>query len=169
MATIGWHFTMPSLEVYMDSADETTDKKPDPKVAYIGEGVIFKGELSAPELVVIDGSVEGEVSARCVRVGVSGSLKGTVTVTDADIQGTVSDKLEVKQLLIVRATGRVDANISYGQLQIEKGAVLTGELSSTDVRSKGEHISQRAKLSPVANSTPTPTLELKRAGGSSAS
>jgi cytoskeletal protein CcmA (bactofilin family) len=165
--TIGWHFTMPSLEVYMDSVDETTEKKPDPKVAYIGEGVIFKGELSAPELVVIDGSVEGEVSARCVRVGVSGSLKGTVTVTDADIQGTVSDKLEVKQLLIVRSTGRVDANISYGQLQIEKGAVLTGELSSTDVRSKGEHIAQRAKLAPVSTTTPTPTLELKRAGGAS--
>jgi cytoskeletal protein CcmA (bactofilin family) len=150
----------------MDSVDETTEKKPDPKVAYIGEGVIFKGELSAPELVVIDGSVEGEVSARCVRVGVSGSLKGTVTVTDADIQGTVSDKLD-KQLLIVRSTGRVDANISYGQLQIEKGAVLTGELSSTDVRSKGEHIAQRAKLAPVSTTTPTPALELKRAGGAS--
>ena len=96
----------------MDSVDDTTEKKPEPKVAYIGEGVIFKGELSAPELVVVDGSVEGELSARCVRVGVSGSLKGTVTVTDADIHGTVSDKLEVKQLLIVRATGRVDANTS---------------------------------------------------------
>ena len=53
--TIGWHFTMPSLEVYMDSVDETIEKKPEPKVAYIGEGVIFKGELSAPEMVVIDG------------------------------------------------------------------------------------------------------------------
>jgi cytoskeletal protein CcmA (bactofilin family) len=90
-----------------------------------------------------------------------------VTVTDADIHGTVSDKLEVKQLLIVRATGRVDANISYGQLQIEKGAILTGELSSTDVRSKGEHIAQRAKLAPVGNTTPTPALELKRASSAS--
>ena len=151
----------------MDSVDDTTEKKPEAKVAYIGEGVIFKGELSAPELVVVDGSVEGELSARCVRVGVSGSLKGTVTVTDADIHGTVSDKLEVKQLLIVRATGRVDANISYGQLQIEKGAILTGELSSTDVRGKGEHIAQRAKLAPVGNTTPTPALELKRASSAS--
>ena len=151
----------------MDSVDETTEKKPEPKVAYIGEGVVFKGELSAPELIVVDGSIEGEVSARCVRVGVSGSLKGTVTVTDADIHGSISDKLEVKQLLIVRSTGRVDVNISYGQLQIEKGAIITGELASTDVRGKGEHIGQRTKLAPVANATPTPTLELKRAGGSS--
>ena len=52
MTTIGWHFTMPSLEVYMDSVDDTNEKKPEPKVAYIGEGVIFKGELSAPEFLL---------------------------------------------------------------------------------------------------------------------
>ena len=74
-----------------------TPKTCEPNVVYIGEGVTFKGELSAPELVVIDGAVEGEVRARCARVGATGSLKGSVIVTDADIEGSVSDRLEVKR------------------------------------------------------------------------
>jgi cytoskeletal protein CcmA (bactofilin family) len=129
----------------------------EPNVVYIGEGVTFKGELSAPELVIIDGAVEGEVRARSARVGATGSLKGSVIVTDADIQGTVSDKLEVKQLLIVRSTGHIEAEISYGELQIEKGAIITGALSSTDLRS-----SNADQQSAKAKRPPPPTLELKR-------
>jgi cytoskeletal protein CcmA (bactofilin family) len=148
----------------MVAEDDKEYKKTEPKVAYIGEGVVFKGEIAAPETVIVDGSVEGELSARCVRVGVSGSLKGSITVTDADIQGTVTDKLEVKQLLIIRSTGRVEANVSYGELQIEKGAIITGAVSSTDVRSAktSDQSMMRAKLAPVAPATSAPTLELKR-------
>ncbi|HEY4919738.1 MAG TPA: polymer-forming cytoskeletal protein [Xanthobacteraceae bacterium] len=136
---------------------ETTPRTCEPNVVYIGEGVTFKGELSAPELVVIDGAVEGEVRARCARVGATGSLKGSVIVTDADIQGSVSDRLEVKQLLIVRSTGHVEAEISYGELQIEKGAIISGALTSTDLRSANSDQPQNK-----AKRTGPPTLELKR-------
>ena len=130
----------------------------EPNVAYIGEGVTFKGDLAAPELVIVDGSVEGEVRAKCVRVGATGSLKGSVVVTDADIQGSVSDKLEVKRLLIVRSTGRIEAEISYGELQIEKGAVISGTLASSDQRAaNNDQQVTRTKR------TPTPALELMRA------
>jgi cytoskeletal protein CcmA (bactofilin family) len=129
----------------------------EPNVVYIGEGVTFKGELSAPELVVIDGAVEGEVRARCARVGATGTLKGSVVVTDADIQGTVTDRLEVKQLLIIRSTGHVEAEISYGELQIEKGAIISGALTSTDLRSANTDQPQSK-----AKRTGVPTLELKR-------
>jgi cytoskeletal protein CcmA (bactofilin family) len=151
----------------MDAESARNDKGPEPKVAYIGEGVVIKGELSAPDTVVVDGLIEGELSARCVRVGVTGSLKGSVTVTDADIRGTVTDKLEVQQLLTVRSTGRVEASISYGELQIEKGAIIAGDISSTDVRSaKGSEQSPgRAKLAPVGGST----VEIKRSAGPTAS
>ena len=96
--------------------------------------------------------------ARCARVGATGSLKGSVVVTDADIQGTVTDKLEVKQLLIVRSTGHIEAEISYGELQIEKGAIISGALSSTDLRSANtEQQGAKSKRLPAP-----PALELKR-------
>jgi cytoskeletal protein CcmA (bactofilin family) len=44
------------------------------------------------------------------------------------------EKLDVKGLLVLRATGRVDGNVSFGKLTIEQGAPITGEVSSTDYR-----------------------------------
>jgi len=36
----------------------------------------------------------------------------------------------VKQLLIVHATGRIIGDVSYGELQLEKGAMISGTFSS---------------------------------------
>ncbi|MGE5388097.1 MAG: polymer-forming cytoskeletal protein, partial [Hyphomicrobiales bacterium] len=43
-------------------------------VAYIGAGVTIKGEISVPDLIVIDGTIEGNVTARVVCVGQSGVI-----------------------------------------------------------------------------------------------
>ena len=51
-----------------------------------------------------------------------------------EICGKVVEKLDVKCLLILRSSGRVDANVSYGLLQIEQGASIAGGLSSTEYR-----------------------------------
>jgi len=68
-------------------------------------------------------------------VGETGAIKGRITVAEnAEISGKVYEKLDVKCLLILRSTGRVDGNISYGLLQIEQGASIAGGLSSTDYR-----------------------------------
>jgi cytoskeletal protein CcmA (bactofilin family) len=68
-------------------------------------------------------------------VGETGAIKGRITVAEnAEISGKVFEKLDVKCLLILRSTGRVDGNISYGLLQIEQGASIAGGLSSTDYR-----------------------------------
>lgn len=107
----------------------------EPNVAYIGEGVTVKGEISVPDIIVVDGIVEGELTARAIRVGATGAIKGNIICTEAEVHGSVSEKIEVKQLLIVRATGRVEGHISYGEVQIEKGAVISGDFSSTDFRS----------------------------------
>ena len=77
----------------------------------------------------MDGSVEGHVSARAIWVSPSGSIKGTIIATEAEIHGTISETIEVKQLLIVHATGRVLGDVRYGELQLEKGAVISGTLS----------------------------------------
>ncbi len=108
----------------------------EPNVAYIGEGVSIKGEISVPDVIVVDGSVEGDLTARSIRIGPSGVIKGNIVATDADVHGSISEKLEIKQLMILRATARVQGNVSYGELQIEKGAVISGEFASTDFRSE---------------------------------
>ena len=59
---------------------------------YIGEGVTFKGSITVPDVIVVDGVVEGDITARTVRVGVSGSIKGTVTSIDAEVTAGFATK-----------------------------------------------------------------------------
>ncbi len=101
-------------------------------VVYIGAGVTLKGEISVPDLIVVDGTVEGDVTARVVCVGQTGVIRGNIAATEADISGWITDHIEIKQLLIVRATGRVEGRVMYGEIELEKGAVVTGDLSATD-------------------------------------
>ncbi|PPD44594.1 MAG: hypothetical protein CTY15_06510 [Methylocystis sp.] len=101
-------------------------------VVYIGAGVTLKGEISVPDLIVVDGTVEGDVTARVVCVGQTGVIRGNIGATEADISGWITDHIEIKQLLIVRSTGRVEGRVMYGEIELEKGAVVTGDLSATD-------------------------------------
>lgn len=126
----------------MSSAEPTI---PDANRLYIGEGVTIKGEVSVPDTLVVCGSVEGDVSVGNLIVGETGSVKGRITVTEnAEICGKVFEKLDVKCLLILRSSGRVDGNVSYGLLQIEQGASIAGGLSSTDYRP--EHRPQKVDV-----------------------
>ena len=116
----------------MSSTEHTM---PDANRLYIGEGVTIKGEISVPDTLVVCGALEGDVTVGNLVVGETGAIKGRITVAEnAEISGKVFEKLDVKCLLILRSTGRVDGNISYGLLQIEQGASIAGGLSSTDYR-----------------------------------
>lgn len=115
------------------AVNTTTGFRPDQEnVAYIGAGVTLKGEISVPDLIVVDGTIEGDITARVVCVGQTGVIRGNISATEADISGWITDHIEIKQLLIVRSTGRVEGRVMYGEIELEKGAVVTGDLSATD-------------------------------------
>jgi cytoskeletal protein CcmA (bactofilin family) len=108
---------------------------PDPSRLYIGEGVTIKGEVTVPDTLVVCGTLEGDVSVGNLVVGETGIIKGRIIVAqNAEISGKVYEKLDVKCLMILRSTSRVDGNVSYGMLQIEQGATIAGGISSTDYR-----------------------------------
>lgn len=112
---------------------EASDFRPDEEnVAYVGAGVTLKGEISAPDAIVVDGTIEGDVSARVLLLGQGGVIRGRVSVAEADVSGWISDQIEVKQSLVVRATGRIEGKVSYGDIELEKGAVITGDLTQVE-------------------------------------
>jgi cytoskeletal protein CcmA (bactofilin family) len=113
----------------------TAGFKPDQEnVVYVGVGVTLKGAISVSDLLVVDGTVEGDVAAQAISVGKTGTINGKVTAADADISGLVGDHIEIEHLLIVRSTGRVEGRVMYGEIELEKGAVVTGDLSSNGAR-----------------------------------
>ncbi len=134
---------------------DNEDRGSEPNSGYIGEGVVFKGSISAPDMIVVDGTVEGDISARTVKIGVSGIVKGSLVAVDADIQGRLSDKVEVKQFLLVRATGRIEGEVACGDVQIEKGAVLAASVTSIHAESDEQAATDGQA---VADAPPAPSI-----------
>jgi cytoskeletal protein CcmA (bactofilin family) len=97
----------------------------------VGEGVAISGEFSVPGRAVVNGSIVGDLQADELLVGESGKITGSVRVRKADIHGETHEKLSASELLTIRVTGRVNGNISFGGIEIERGGLMQGYLSPT--------------------------------------
>ncbi len=106
--------------------------------AFFGEGVTFKGSITAPERIVVHGTVEGDIVARDLLVGPSGTIKGNVRVDMADVQGKILQNVEARVCLSLRKTGRIEGSATYGDIEIEKGGVLSGEVAAINGSDKSE-------------------------------
>ncbi len=114
-----------------------SDFRPDEKnVVYIGEGVSMTGSVQAQDTVVVDGNVDGEITCSQLIVGPTGVVTGVISVSEADVYGKIGTDISVKQLLTVRASGRVEGKWIYGEIEVEKGGVLAGMAESTEFRSE---------------------------------
>jgi len=49
---------------------------------------------------------------------------------DVDVSGTLAEKAEIKEFLLVRSSGRVEGHVNCGDMQVERGAVLAGGIFS---------------------------------------
>ena len=127
-------------------------RKPDANTLYIGKGVTIKGAVVACNTLVVDGDLEGDIRVDSLLVGATGAITGRTKVTqNAEIAGKVFEKIEVKGLLIMRAGGRLEGNISFGTLTMERGASITGDVSSVDYRNNMQS-SYRASQQPPQSS-----------------
>jgi len=108
------------------------DNRPEANTLYVGERVTVRGAVVVANAVVVDGLLEGDISAGNLLVTETGTIRGKVSVAqNADVFGRVYDRLDVKGLLILRATSQADGNITSSTLQIEKGANINGGICST--------------------------------------
>ena len=98
----------------------------------VGEGVTLSGKFAVPNIASISGQIDGELSAREVLVGATGVVRGKVTADILDIRGEVHQDLISKKSLFVRSSGRVIGNISYTEIEIEKGGNIQGTLTRLD-------------------------------------
>jgi cytoskeletal protein CcmA (bactofilin family) len=109
------------------------DTLPEANRLYVGEGVAVNGDVHTSGTVIVQGTVEGDVSVGTLIVQETGTITGRIDVAeDADIFGQVIERLCVRGLLILRSGCRVSGTVSCGALQIEQGAVVTGGIHPLD-------------------------------------
>jgi len=120
-----------SFSSLTSSHEKNTVGKPNRRVLTVGNDILLKGEIATCDRLVIEGRVEAKLSeVHTVEIAECGSFKGTAEVEDAEISGIFEGDLVVRNRLVIYATGEVRGNIGYGEIEIERGGKLTGEIKT---------------------------------------
>jgi cytoskeletal protein CcmA (bactofilin family) len=95
----------------------------------IGEGVTFKGSISAPGKAVINGNVTGELTADDLLIGTKGQVTGTVRAREIDVHGELNEDIVCKEHLLIHSTGKVSGTLEYHELEIQRGGKFKGNMN----------------------------------------
>ena len=133
----------------------------------VGREIRLKGEVTSCDVLVVEGSVELSLTdARQIHVAESGLFTGKVEVAEAEIAGQFEGELTVRERLIVRPGGRVTGRVRYGNIVVEAGGQIAGEvesLTSQPSRGRAEDNFRRSEPAGLAavETEPAGTAESK--------
>jgi len=103
------------------------------KMLIVGRDIALSGAISACDRLIVEGRVEANLAdCREMEIAESGTFKGKAEIDVADISGTFEGELTVRELLTIRATGRVIGRIVFHQLEVERGGEIVGEIGILD-------------------------------------
>ncbi len=96
-------------------------------VSRISAGTVFKGEISSPNDIRIDGTFEGKVCSKGrVVVGEKATVTGDIICQNVDLFGKLKGNCYVKDTLSLRGTCTVDGDLHIKRLQVELDARFNG-------------------------------------------
>jgi cytoskeletal protein CcmA (bactofilin family) len=99
----------------------------------VGREISLSGEINSCDKLIVEGSVEANLqNCHDVELLESGLFKGSATIDEIEVRGRFEGNLTVRKRLFIRATGRVTGTIRYGQLEIERGGQISGDIQSGD-------------------------------------
>ena len=124
----------------------------------VGRDISLSGEITACDVLVVEGTVEAKLrDGRNIEIAESGLFKGSVEIDEADIAGRFEGDISVRGRLRLRSTGKINGSIRYGELEVEAGGQLIGEIQVLTANSGSvtrvpapEPVAETAQPSPYA-------------------
>lgn len=96
----------------------------------IGRGITMSGEIESCDHLFVEGTVEAALKgAKVLDIAETGVFYGTVEINEATISGRFEGELVVNGRLTVESTGVITGTISYGEIQVESGAIIDGRMT----------------------------------------
>jgi cytoskeletal protein CcmA (bactofilin family) len=97
----------------------------------LGQGAEFRGNISVEGGIVVDGKVEGNVSAtERITVGAHGSVKGNLHAPEIVVGGKVQGQVTATSRAEMLATAQVDGDVRTPRLVMTEGALLSGKVGT---------------------------------------
>ena len=104
----------------------------------IGEGVIITGTIMANSKVIIQGTVDGDIECNSITISKSGNVKGKIKTDTITVEGKAEGEINADDVLNIKSQGHVSGKVFYGEIQIEEGGKISGEINHRDKDSKQE-------------------------------
>jgi cytoskeletal protein CcmA (bactofilin family) len=102
------------------------------KASVLGPTLKFKGELTAEEDLMIQGSIEGSIKhSSSLTIGESGHVKANVTAEYIAVEGNVEGDIHGSQSVTIRETANINGNISSPTVSLLEGATFNGNIDMT--------------------------------------
>ncbi len=116
------------------------------RVLTVGPDIQMKGEITSCDRVVIEGMVDATMrDVHTVELAESGALKGTAEVEDAEISGSFEGDLIVRGKLTIHSSGRVRGNVTYGEIEIQRGGQISGNIrNAADAKTNAQPVKKAA-------------------------
>ena len=90
------------------------------------EGTTIKGDIVSQADFRLDGQLTGNFTSQGrIVIGPAGSVTGDIKCKTADIEGRFNGKIEVEELLSIKAKAHITGEVIAGKLAVEPGAVFT--------------------------------------------
>lgn len=107
----------------------TMKQDSDMRQLVVGKEISLVGEINACDRLIVEGSVEANLATcRELIISETGLVKGGATIDLAEIAGRFEGNLTARKKLVIRATGRLVGNVRYGQIEIEAGGQVSGDV-----------------------------------------
>lgn len=100
------------------------------KLSVLGRSLVFKGELSAEEDLLIQGRVEGSIkhSAKNLTIGANGKVKADIDAHRVIVQGSVQGDIRGNDIVTVEPSANVQGNIFAPRVGLKDGAKFKGSI-----------------------------------------
>lgn len=93
----------------------------------IGPGAVFKGDITAPEAIRIDGTLTGNCNCKGnLILGTEGQIKGNIKAQNVILSGKVVGDVDSSGKLELLSTGKLSGNITARSLVIDEDAFFDG-------------------------------------------
>lgn len=123
-------------------------------VSVIGPTLVFRGELSADEDLVIQGTIEGTIAhhKKNLTVGKEGRVKADINAASVTIEGHVEGDIHGDDFVELAKSAVVTGNIFSPRIKMADGARFNGSVDMGTHAAPSHSLGGQAKLS-VADDT----------------
>ena len=120
----------------------------------IGASIKVKGNFQGQGSIIIEGLLEGSLkTAANLFIGDQAKVMANIEAKDALVNGEVHGNIKAKGYLSIGRTAKIFGDLQYGEISIEKGATINGQLLLLDDSKRGSDKTKEEKNSNKENSS----------------